>query len=63
VAAFRILIGDTTVYEGAPVAVPHNGDDIHHNGEVVRVEAVTWDFATSGAVQVTLVVGKSSYTF
>jgi hypothetical protein len=62
-ATFRIQIDGTTIYEGAPIAVPHVGEDIHHGGQVVRIEAVTWDFTTAGTVQVTLVVGERAYTF
>jgi hypothetical protein len=60
----RIKIDDTTIYEGPLVAVPHKGDDIHHNGAVVRIEAVTWQFGGDNSdVTVTLVVGERSYTF
>jgi len=62
-AALRIQIDDATIYEGAPIAVPHVGEDIHHGGAVVRIEAVAWDFTTTGTVLVSLVVGKTAYTF
>jgi hypothetical protein len=60
-----IKIDDLTIYDGPLVAVPRAGDDIHHRGEVVRVEAVTWQFesATDDTVTVTLGVGKRPYTF
>jgi len=60
----RIKIGDTTIYEGPIAAVPRKGDDIHHDGEVVRVESVTWQFDTDkGEMTVTLTVGDQSYSF
>ena len=60
----RIKIDDLTVYDGPLIAVPHAGDDICHRGEVVRVEAVVWDFAAAdGVVSVTLVLGDRPYTF
>jgi hypothetical protein len=59
----RIKIDDTTLYEGPLVAVPRKGDDIHHDGAVVRIEAVTWQFGDNGDVTVTLVVGERAYTF
>lgn len=61
--ALRLQINEPTIYEGAPGAVPRVGDDIHHGGQVVRVEAVVWDFTGADVVSVTLVVGDRSYTF
>ena len=61
--ALRLQINDTTIYEGSPGAVPRAGDDIHHGAEVVRVEAVVWDFSGEDVVSVTLVVGDRPYTF
>jgi hypothetical protein len=64
VASFRLRIGDATLYEGPPMAVPRVGEDIHHGDQVVRVEAVVWDFRSSdGVVSVTLLVGGQPYTF
>jgi hypothetical protein len=62
-ASLRLTIDDTTLYEGPTIAVPRAGEDVHHDGKVVRVEAVTWDFRTADVVQVALVVGGESYTF
>jgi hypothetical protein len=62
-ASLRLTIDRTTLYEGPAIAVPRAGEDIHHDGKVVRIEAVTWDFAEADVVQVALVVGGESYTF
>ena len=63
-ASPRVRIKDTTVYEGAAIAVPRVGDDIHHDGQVVRIEAVVWDFGgADGVVSVALVMGGQPYTF
>lgn len=63
-ASVRLQIGDTAIYEGPPIGVPRVGDDIHRNGEVVRIEAVAWNFdAKDSVVTVTLVVGDRPYTY
>jgi hypothetical protein len=63
VASVRLHIKDVVVYEGPAIALPRAGDDIHHDGEVVRIQAVVWDFgAADGVVSVTLVVGSQPYT-
>jgi hypothetical protein len=63
-ASLRIQIQDRTIYEGGMIAVPRAGDDIQHDDQIVRVEAVVWDFrATDDVVSVTLVVGAQPYTF
>ena len=62
-ATFRLQIKDRTIYEGPPVAVPRAGEEIHHDGDVVRIEAVVWDFAPDNAVTVSLLVGGTPYTF
>ena len=62
-AAVRVQINETAIYEGSEGAVPRVGDAIHHNGEVVRVESVVWDFAEADLVSVTLVVGERPYTY
>jgi hypothetical protein len=59
----RLHIDEATVYEGPPLAVPRAGDDIHHDGEIVRVEAVVWDFGAGDVVSVGLVAGNRPYTF
>jgi hypothetical protein len=58
----RLQIQDKVLFEGETVPVPRVGDAIRHDGQVVRVEAVTWDFA-GGAVVATLVVGEVPYTY
>jgi hypothetical protein len=60
--SLRLHIDDVTLYEGAPTAVPRVGDDIHHDGQIVRIEAVVWEFAAD-VVSVGLVVGSRPYTF
>ena len=60
----RLQINGKAVYEGAAIAVPRVGEDIHHDGEVVRIEAVVWDFSgADSVVSVTLLVGGQPYTF
>lgn len=61
---FRMLIGDETVYDGPAIAVPRVGEDIHHDGEVVRIESVVWNFGgPDGVTSVVLGVGTRPYTF
>ena len=36
--ALRLQINEETVYEGPSIAVPRVGEEIHHDGKVVRVE-------------------------
>ena len=61
--SLRLHIKDKTVYEGPLSAVPRVGEDIHHDGQVVRIEAVVWDFGGSdGVVSVALIVGDRPYT-
>ena len=63
-ASLRLQVGDTVVYDGPPVAVPRSGDDIRHEGSVVRIESVAWDFTgEDGAVVVTLVLADRPYTY
>jgi len=61
--SLRLHIDEASVYEGPPVAVPRAGDDIHHDGQIVRIEAVVWDFGSADVVSVGLVVGSRPYTF
>ena len=62
--SLRLHIKDTTVYEGPVIAVPRVGEDIHHDGQVVRIEAVVWDFGgVDGVVSVALIVGDRPYTY
>jgi hypothetical protein len=62
-ATLRLQIKEQTIYEGPAVAVPRAGEDIHHDGEIVRIEAVVWDYRAADAVTVTLLVGGPAYTF
>jgi hypothetical protein len=58
------MIDDKAIYEGPAIAIPRVGEAIHHDGQLVPIEAVAWDFAgTDGVVSVTLVVGDRPYTF
>jgi hypothetical protein len=64
VPSLRLKIKDLTLYEGPIVLVPRVGDEIRHEGEIVRVAAVVWDFgAADGTVTADLVVGDQPYTF
>ena len=60
----RLLVNDKVLYEGPAVALPGVGEDIHHDGEIVRVEAVVWDFGGADEVaSVNLLVGDRAYTY
>jgi hypothetical protein len=59
----RLSIKDETAYEGPAIAIPRVGDDIHQNGQIVRVEAVVWDFGASDVVAVSLILGDRPYTY
>jgi hypothetical protein len=66
--ALRLQINEKTVYEGPTVPVPRVGEEIHHDGKVVRVEALVWDFASADpagtdVVEVALTVGTQPYTY
>jgi len=59
-----MLINDAVVYEGPQAVVPRIGDDIRYDDQVVRVEAVVWDFREAGDVtSVSVLVGDRPYTF
>jgi hypothetical protein len=63
-SSLRVVNDTKVIYEGEAVAVPRVGDAIHHDGQVVRVESVVWDFAgVDDATTVTLHVGSVPYTF
>jgi hypothetical protein len=62
VPTLRLHIGDHTVYEGPAIAVPRVGDNIHHDGQILPIEAVVWNYADD-AVSVAIVVGTRPYTF
>ncbi len=65
--ALRLQVKDKTIYEGPTISVPRAGEEIHHDGQVVRVEALVWDFgadpARTSVVTVSLTVGTQPYTF
>ena len=62
--SLSLHIGDITIYEGPAIAVPRVGDNVHHDGQVLPVEAVVWDFSGApGVVSVAFVVGSMPYTF
>jgi hypothetical protein len=62
--SLRLLVKDDVVYEGPALAVPRVGEDISHDGEIARVEAVVWDFdETDDVVSVSIVAGGQPYTF
>ena len=65
--ALRMHINGETVYEGPTISLPRVGEEIHHGGKVVRVEALVWDFAAgdperAGVVDVAVTVGTQPYT-
>ena len=49
--SLRLLIQDELVYEGDPIAVPRVDDVVRHGGQVVPVEAATWDFRQRSVVR------------
>ncbi len=59
----RLLIQDELLCEGESVPVPRVGELVHHDGQVVPIESVIWDFRERGSVTVALVVGNRPYTF
>ena len=66
--ALRLQINEETVYEGPSIALPRVGEEIHHDGKLVRVEALVWDFAAgdpdpTSIVNVSLTVGTQPYTY
>ena len=58
----RLQAKDKVLFEGETVPVPMVGDAIEHEGQTVRVEAVTWNFG-GATVVVTLVLGDVPYTY
>jgi hypothetical protein len=58
-----LTIGDKAIYEGPAIAVPRVGEDIQHDGQIVRVESLLWDFTSADRVSVTLSVGTQPYTY
>lgn len=58
-----IRVQDATIYSGPLITVPHAGDSIEHDGQVVRVEAVIWNFENADAISVQLNLGTQPYTF
>lgn len=63
VTTLRLHVHDKVIYEGTEIVVPRVGDQIHHEDQIVRVEAVVWDFSGSDTVTVGLVVGDKPYTY
>lgn len=66
--ALRLQINEETVYEGPSIAVPRVGEEIHHDGKVVRVEALAWDFTSvdperTYIVNVSITAGTQPCTF
>jgi archaellum component FlaG (FlaF/FlaG flagellin family) len=59
-----ILVDGTVVYRGDLTAVPREGDRLVHNGDVVRVQSVTWRFGEDqSTVDVEVAIGEREYTF
>jgi|1185.fasta_scaffold32544_2 hypothetical protein len=59
----RLQVQDKVLCEGENVPVPRVGDAIEHEGQIVRVEAVTWAFGAGATVLVTMVLGDVPYTY
>lgn len=62
-ATLTIRVHDETIYSGPLITVPHAGDSIEREGQVVRIEAVVWDFDGGDHISVRLNVGSQPYTF
>jgi hypothetical protein len=65
--ALRLQIKNQTIYEGPTISVPRAGEEINHDGQIVRVEALVWDFGEdperTDVVTVSLTVGTQPYTY
>ena len=59
-----IVVDGTVVFRGETSAIPREGDRLVHNGDVVRVQSVTWNFGTDqSTVTVDVAIGEREYTF
>jgi hypothetical protein len=59
-----IVVDGTVVFRGDITAVPREGDRIVYNGDVVRVQSVTWRFGEDlMTVSVDVAIGDREYTF
>jgi hypothetical protein len=58
-----IVVDGTVVFRGDTTAVPREGDLLEYNGEVVRVQSVTWRFgADQSTVSVEVAIADREYT-
>jgi hypothetical protein len=58
-----IVVDGTVVFRGDTTAVPREGDRVVHNGDVVRVQSVTWRFGEDqSSVSVEVAIGDREYT-
>jgi hypothetical protein len=58
-----IVVDGTVVFRGETPAVPREGDRLVHNGEVVRVQSVTWTFGEDqSSVSVEVAIADREYT-
>jgi hypothetical protein len=63
-ASLRIEIDNKVAYEGPAGPVPRVGDDIKHDGNIVRIDSVVWDFSDAGdVIRVTIGIADRPYTF
>jgi hypothetical protein len=59
-----IVVDGSVVFRGDITAVPREGDRIVYNGDVVRVQSVTWKFGEDlSTVSVDVAIGEREYTF
>jgi len=59
-----ILVDGTVVFRGESAAVPREGDQLVFNGNVVRVQSVTWTFGEDlASFSVDVAVVDREYTF
>lgn len=58
-----IVVDGTVVFRGETTAVPREGDHLVYNGEVVRVQSVTWTFGEDqSSVSVDVAIADREYT-
>jgi hypothetical protein len=59
-----IVVDGVVVFRGETTAVPREGDRLVYNGDVVRVQSVTWNFGDDrSTITVDVAVGEREYTF
>jgi hypothetical protein len=59
-----IVVDGAVVFRGDITAVPREGDRIVYDGDVMRVQSVTWNFGDDlSTVSVEVAIGDREYTF